>query len=131
VSTEVFNEENVACQVLSKPLCDMYQRGFSLMQGISVTDAPCFFNGPPDSVFLLCANQSSISGDSCAVIETNDLTGEGDKRYCDNASSVFNFSYDCQWTEGHDGRWGSCESIYYLWNNGMVLLHFLVLLNHR
>jgi hypothetical protein len=75
-------------------------------------------------VFLLCVNLSSIGGDSCGVIKTNDLAGEGDERYCDNASSVFGLSYHCQWTEGHDGGWGSCGSIYYLSNNGIILLLF-------
>jgi hypothetical protein len=126
VSAEVFNKENVGCQALSKPLCDMHQRDFSLIGGISVTDAPCFFNGPPDSVFLLCASLSSVGGDSCAVIDTNDLVGKGDERYCDDASSVFGFSYDCRWTEGYDGARESCKSIYYLSNNGMALLRFLV-----
>jgi hypothetical protein len=96
------------------------------MDGISVTDAPCFFNGPPDSVFLLCASLSSVGGDNCAVIDTNDLVGEGNERYCDNASSVFGLSYSCVWIESYDGRWGSCGGIYYLSNNSMALVCFLV-----
>jgi hypothetical protein len=109
----------------------MHQRGFSLMEVISVTDAPCFFNGLPDSVFPRCTNFSSVGGNSCAIIETNDLAGKGDERYCDNASSVFGLSYDCQWRENHDGGWGLCGSIYYLSNSGMVLLPLFVLLNFR
>jgi hypothetical protein len=95
------------------------------ISGISVTDAPCFFNGPPNSVFPLCVSQSSVSGDSCVIIKTNDLTKKGDERYCDNATSVFGLSYDCQWTEGHDGGWGSCGSIYYLSSGGMLFVRLL------
>jgi hypothetical protein len=95
------------------------------MEGISVTDAPCFFNGPPDSVFMLCASLLSIGGDSCTAIGTNDLVGEGDERYCDNASSVFGLLYKCVWTEDHDGVWGSCGSIYYLSNTGLDFFVFL------
>jgi hypothetical protein len=91
-----------------------------------VTNAPCFFNGPPDSEFLLCASLSSIDGDSCVAIKSNDLVGEGDVRYCDNASTVFGLLHKCVWAESHDGGWGSCGSIYYLSNSGMALLHFLV-----
>jgi hypothetical protein len=125
VSTGIFNEVNVVCQSLSKPLCDQYQRGFSFMEGIFVTDAPCFFNGAPDSVILECASLSSINGESCVVIKTNDLVREGDEKYCDNASSVFGLLYDCQWTEGHDGGWGSCGGIYYLSIEGMLFVRLL------
>jgi hypothetical protein len=121
----------MSCKFLSKPLCDRYSDSSLYISGISITDAPGFFNGPPDSVFLLCTNQSSVSGDSCAVIETNDLVGEGDERYCDNASSLFDFSYHCQWIENHNEGLGSCKIIDYLSNNGMVILRFLVLLNRR
>jgi hypothetical protein len=106
----------------------MYQRGFSLMEGISVTNAPCFFNGPPDSVFLLCASLSSVGGDGCTIIETNDLAGQGDERYCDNASSVFGVSHDCQWIKSHDGGQESCQNVYYLSKNGVIFLRFLFLL---
>jgi hypothetical protein len=117
---------DILCELLSKPLCDRYRDTNLYISGISVTDAPCFFNGPPDSVFLLCTSLSSVDGNSCTVIETNDLVGEGDERYCDNTSSVFGFSFECVWTEGHDEGWGSCGSVYYMSNNGMTLLLFLV-----
>jgi hypothetical protein len=117
---------DISCEYLSKPLCDRYRDSSLYISGISVIDAPCMFNGPPDSVFLLCASVSSIGVDNCAVIKTNDLVGTGNERYCDNASSVFGFSYNCQWTEGHHGGWGSCGSVYYMSNNGMTLLRFLV-----
>jgi hypothetical protein len=117
---------DISCEFLSKPLCDRYSDSSLYISEISVTDAPCFFNGPADSVFMLCASLLSVGGDNCSVIETNDLAGEGNERYCDNASSVFGFSYDCMWIESHDGRRRSCQSVYYLSNNGVILLRFLV-----
>jgi hypothetical protein len=85
------------------PLCDRYKYSSLYISGISVTDTPCFFNGEANSPYLLCASLSSVSGGNCGVIETNDLVGEGDERYCDNALSVFDFSYDFQWMEDDDG----------------------------
>jgi hypothetical protein len=116
---------DITCEKLSKPLCDRYHEDDPLMDvisGVTVTDMPCFFNGRSDSVDMLCASVDSIGGgDSCAVIETNDVvTSGGKERYCDNAPSIFGFPFDCVWKNDYYGEWGLCGNIYYLTNNGMI-----------
>jgi hypothetical protein len=109
----------ITCEVLSKPLCDRYQVDGAGIEGVSVDDSPCFFNGPGDSVFLRCVSIASVVGDSCAMVETNDVANGDGKRYCDDASLIFGFVFNCVWKE-EDGEGGVCLSTYYLTGNGIM-----------
>jgi hypothetical protein len=110
----------------------MYSDESTHISGVTVNNAPCFFNSKNNSVDMLCASVDSIKGgDSCAVIETNDVVvsvNEEEERYCDDASSIFGFTFVCVWKGDYDGEWGWCGSVYYLTNNGRVIVFSSVFL---
>jgi hypothetical protein len=118
----------IYCEALPILVCNRFSEDNTQISGVSVVDAPCFFNGDNDNSDMLCVSVSSIVGeDSCAVIQTNDIAVENsgnEKRYCDDSSSIFGFSFKCVWKDNEHREWGSCGSVYYIGNNGMCFFFF-------
>jgi hypothetical protein len=112
----------ISCEILSKSLCDMYSHTSTYIPGVSVSDAPCFFNGPSDSLDTLCVSQSSLLWNDCTGIRTNGIVlYEGvERKSCDEAHILFNWIFSCIWITSESVYWdedGFCQYIYYLYKS--------------
>jgi hypothetical protein len=104
------------CENLPKRLCDLFVNGSSMLVNgiISVSDSPCFYNGPSDGLAPLCISQSLVSKDDCSFIRTNDeywYDGEK-KQLCDDNDVLHGFT--CAWGSRSDRKPIDCSrSIFY------------------
>jgi hypothetical protein len=124
VPTEIIGK-SVSCKALSKKVCDKYKEGSDpseYIPDITIIDKPCFFNGRGDSMRLECVSMtSSVTWNNCGKIKTNEviLYEEEEKKFCDDASMIFGFSFLCLWSERFNGESGSCGCVYYLSENSL------------
>jgi hypothetical protein len=97
---------------------------------VTVSDAPCLFNGADDSVDTLCVSQSSLESGNCTVIRSNGVVAYGgeERKSCDEVHMILGWSFTCGWVElSSGGDYGSCYTVYYLNGSGLFLLLFLFL----
>jgi hypothetical protein len=114
------------CNILSKTLCNKYGDMDTYIDNFNVIDAPCFFNGPDDSIEMLCISKSTINSKNCSSIKTNSVIvyQENTLESCNNAKELFVFSFTCRWKLNHIDDVGLCETVYYLTTNGFLFLFF-------
>jgi hypothetical protein len=114
---------DIKCEMFSKPLCDKYVDSTTSIPGVTVVDAPCFFNGAGDSMDTLCVSQLWLEGGNCKVIRSNAvvLHGGAEARSCEDAHLILGWEFTCVWIQSsYGGDYGSCYTIYYL-NEGCSL----------
>jgi hypothetical protein len=96
-------EDIYTCDTLSKRVCEEY----SAVDGLFVSDAPCFYNGrftDEEEDANNCSSVSSLLTSTCENIKTNErVSVEGEMRFCDNAQSLFKikgkYELGCSWEE--------------------------------
>jgi hypothetical protein len=125
VSSEIIGK-SVTCETLSKKVCDLYGEGSDANKYIpdmTVTNGPCFFNGPRESVNLQCVSLASVIWNNCSEIKTNEVVtyGEEKGKICDDAASLFEWPFLCLWSakSSNEKKSGSCGCIYYFTVNGL------------
>jgi hypothetical protein len=86
--------KEINCSLLSKPVCDKY---CDETDNNIVVDAPCFYNGPDDTVDTFCVSKELIK--SCSDIQVNEiiLYNEEEKQSCLDAHVLINSSFLCGW----------------------------------
>jgi hypothetical protein len=93
-------EKAYSCSELTKTICNTYGE----INGLTVVDSPCFFNGGDDEDGLFCTSEGKLINSSCEKVKTNNRVGiVSGPKYCDNAESLFGIVGDdklgCVWDE--------------------------------
>jgi hypothetical protein len=92
---------NLTCGMLLKNQCDRYVdfNKTYIKSEVTVSDAPCFFNGDAESSEFQCVKKSSLESQSCESIKTNSvIIYEGEEREsCNEAHIIFGWPYSCGW----------------------------------
>jgi hypothetical protein len=131
ISTEIIGK-SVSCESLPKKVCDIYEEGkdpSGYIPDTTITDKPCLFNGPSDSMSLQCVSARSISWNNCSEIKMNEVViyEEEEKKFCDDAAILLKFPFLCYWLASSERvkKSGSCGCVYYLISNGLEYFYII------